>query len=435
MDPHVCEHILKGLFQRGDEEVLPRREIAKTIDDECARGAQDAAHFGKSLAGHEVGWGGFTKEGVEHNGVVLLPTLRDEVTAIANNEMEFFGCQAKVFLAQRDHVRINFDDINFDVFACELHRDNADTQANTEHLLKVGCVGLGQVMEHVGEHRCALLPISVVGVLGEVVVQIEEITGSRLHDLQQTEIRIGTIEFNQVFISVALRGPAEITSEAAKQKAGGNSNFLDLGPARKIEVRGGEGEQSKGGDNHGAGVGEQGNENIAYEHGTDNAAEGANRRKPSDVPAYAGQRYGYEADQEGAGHREQGKRNEKENRGREETSQGETEADVESPIGKGFNNQDGQAQVGTGGEDAAIKPADAGGAVGFPATEEVADGKGDESDCNLGGPDEVGGADIRGEHLGAEDFDDHDGGAVDGGGQIIETPLGDGDAYGRGRRR
>jgi hypothetical protein len=65
----------------------------------------------------------------------------------------------------------------------------------------------------------------------------------------------------------------------------------------------------------------------------------------------------------------------------------------------------------------------------------IAGGEGDEGDGDLSGPDEMGGADKRCEHLGTEDFDDHDHHAGDGRGEvkILAETRGWAGAQSRGR--
>ena len=48
----------------------------------------------------------------------------------------------------------------------------------------------------------------------------------------------------------------------------------------------------------------------------------------------------------------------------------------------------------------------------------IAHGEGHHGDPDLGGPNEVGRAEVGREHFGAEDLDDHDGRAVDEGGEV-----------------
>ena len=94
------------------------------------------------------------------------------MSPIPNGQIELAWVQPKETFSYLNHSWIDFHNIHFGSFFCPLHRCDADPQADTENILRVGVVGMGQPMEHVGEDGQALLCLGVIDILRQVVIEV-----------------------------------------------------------------------------------------------------------------------------------------------------------------------------------------------------------------------------------------------------------------------
>ena len=189
--PHRLEDGLQGPVQGGGEEVLALFQVAKAIDDQRPAGAQHAPDGGEGFARQQMRGGGVAQERVEDDGVILLAAAVQEMASVVQRQVELVGLQVEEANGHRHHGGVDFHHVHARALAGELHRHDAHAQADAEHVVDVGGVGPRQSRERVGEMGDALLPLRIVGVLDQAVVQVETAAAvAPVNDLEQAEVGV-----------------------------------------------------------------------------------------------------------------------------------------------------------------------------------------------------------------------------------------------------
>src|ERR1051326_2326651 len=175
MNPDAGEDRLQGFAQGGGEEIAAWLEEAEGVTDKGAAGAEDATDGSERFFRQKMRGGGVAEKSIEDDGIVLLAAAIEEVASISDREMDLVRLKVEEAGAYRHDGGIDFDYVHAGALASEVHRHDAHTETDAEHVGDVGGVGPGQAGEHVSELGDALLARGIVGVLGEEIVEI--ITG------------------------------------------------------------------------------------------------------------------------------------------------------------------------------------------------------------------------------------------------------------------
>ena len=131
------------------------------------------------------------QERVEHDYVILLAAAVQEMASVVQRQVEPVGLQAKEANRHWHHGRVDLDHVHPRALAGEVHRHDAHAQSDAEHVVDVSRVGPRQSRERVGEMGDALLSIRIVGVLDEVVVQVEPAAAvAPINHLEQAEMGV-----------------------------------------------------------------------------------------------------------------------------------------------------------------------------------------------------------------------------------------------------
>src|SRR5688572_23178315 len=138
------------------------------------------------------------------------------------------------------------------------------------------------------------------------------------------------------------------------------------------EIKARRGEQNSRGDVHGDGVGQERNDSVTDDHGSEDAAERADGGETPNLAAYTLKRNGEDANQEWTDRRQKGQGNEKQGRGSEQGAQGQIHS--QESVGDFFDDQDAQAQIDCSRGNAVIETIQAGRTIDEPAAEIITEG-------------------------------------------------------------
>ena len=362
-----------------------------------------------------MGGRGIAEESVENNCVVFFLRFVDVETSVANGDVAGGSVEVEVFLGDGNDGGIDFDDVSLDALFGERAGNNADAAADAEDVFERGLVAPREFVEHVGEEGKARFGFGVVGVLDEEIVEvIAASAGFEFEDLDLAEVGVA---HEEAVHAVEFGIPFCIEGRAAKKRGAANEAEEDQGCFGAIpndEIKGGESEEDAGGGIHGGRIGEHGQQYVTDQDGSEDAAQGADGGEATDLAADAFDRLGQHAHQEWAGGGEQCEWNQKQEEGGKKRA--ESEIVIEKCVSDFLGGEDGDRQIKSGGGDAFEEAFESHRAIDEPAAEVISERERNERDGDLGGPDEVRRADVGRKHFGAEDFNDQDRGAVDGGG-------------------
>ena len=350
--------------------------------------------------------------------------------AIANHDMEPFRFAVEVRLRDGHDRRVDFHDLHLDSFAGQLGRHHTHAQPDAEGIVHPARVGAGQVMQHVGEQGHALFFTRVIDILRQKIVQVRPASAALvIDDLQQAEVRVAAKAFHK---PGGRAGAVAADAGEAEQQAGARADH-DEGlvarspfPGKKRAAR--HEHQRNCGEIHRPRIREKRDQQIADEHRARETSQRADGGEAPDVSTDAADGAGEQANEKRPNHRQQRERNKEQECRREERAEGQFE--IQTPVRHRLDDQHRQTKVNRGQHNAAVSPAQFRRAVHHPAAGIVTGGQGHERHRDLRRPHKMRGADVRREHFGAENLDDHDGRAGDGGGEIEITAQAD-----RHRRR
>src|SRR2546421_10012946 len=111
MKPDAGEDRLQSARERGGEKVAVGAKLAEGVDDERAAGTQDAPDGGEGFAGEKVRRRGIAQKGIKNDRIVMFAAAIEEMAAIVNGELNFFGLEIEGANGDRDNGRVDFDDI------------------------------------------------------------------------------------------------------------------------------------------------------------------------------------------------------------------------------------------------------------------------------------------------------------------------------------
>lgn len=260
-------------------------------------------------------------------------------------------------------------------------------------------------MEHIGEDGKALLSVGIIYVLAQEVVEVVASAIRGFQHLHQSEVGVAAGEFGEV------GGVGEGFGADAGNAGGGRNSQrcagLDhgFGAAKpKQEVSSRDEEKNQRRDKHSDGVRREGDDEVADGDGAKDAAECADGGDSPHLRADGLRGLSQCPDGERSGDGQQGKRDKEESK----RSQRRADCQVKSQakVGHWLEGGNGKAKVESGQQNTIVEAMEFGRAVGQPAAKKISSGKGNQGDGNLRCPDEVRGAKERGEHFGAENFDD-----------------------------
>src|SRR5882762_4393635 len=119
------------------------------------------------------------------------------MASIVNRHLKPLWFKIEEADGHRQHGRVYFHHVHPSPLAGEIHRHNANSQTDAEHIVDVGGICASQSREHVSEMRDALFPFSVVGVLGQVIVKvITEIALASIENLELSKMGIAVEQFD-----------------------------------------------------------------------------------------------------------------------------------------------------------------------------------------------------------------------------------------------
>src|SRR5580765_6196930 len=100
-------------------------------------------------------------------------TSIEVMARIVQRQMDQVGLQIEKSGRNWDNGRVDLNHIHSRALVREIHGHNAHAEADAENILNVGGISAGQAGQHVSKRRLALPGGRVVGVLDEIVIEVE----------------------------------------------------------------------------------------------------------------------------------------------------------------------------------------------------------------------------------------------------------------------